>query len=77
MKDFLIYLATELTGTKEIDVVEKEDNGLQSYTIYSPKDKMGLLIGKDGRTIRAIRKLAFARAIVENIKISVTVEEKD
>lgn len=76
MKDFLTFLVNELTGNKEIDVEEKTEDSLQTYVIRAPKEVMGLLIGKEGRTIKAIRKLAFAKAIIEQIQINVTIEEK-
>ncbi|KKT45527.1 MAG: hypothetical protein UW36_C0004G0029 [candidate division WWE3 bacterium GW2011_GWA2_44_16] len=36
---------------------------------------MGLLIGKEGRTINSIRTLAKARAVKENIWVDVNVKE--
>lgn len=76
MIDLLTYITTGITGANEIDVRENLVGEMHEYTISAPKEVMGLLIGKEGRTIRAIRSLARARAIIEQINISVKLEEK-
>ena len=76
MIDLLTYITQNLTGSKDITVTQTEVEGRQEYTIKAPKEVMGLLIGKEGRTIRAIRNLARARAIVDKILIDVKLEEK-
>ncbi|MBI2590644.1 MAG: KH domain-containing protein [Candidatus Blackburnbacteria bacterium] len=76
MIDLLTYITTHITGNNDIEVRENLVDGIHEYTISAPKDVMGLLIGKEGRTIRAIRSLARARAIIEQTGISVKLEEK-
>ncbi len=75
MKNLLEYITQNITGNKDIKVVESEEDGVHQYVIKTPKDVMGLLIGKEGRTIRAIRSLARARAIVDKVNINVNLEE--
>ncbi|MBI4029228.1 MAG: KH domain-containing protein [Candidatus Blackburnbacteria bacterium] len=76
MIDLLTYITTHITGNNDIEVREDLVDGMHEYTISAPKDVMGLLIGKEGRTIRAIRSLARSRAIIERINISVKLEER-
>lgn len=80
MQKLLEYITREITGNEKIEVgMESLDpssnSGLNIYTIKAPKEVMGILIGKSGRTIRAIRSLARARAIKENENISVELQE--
>lgn len=75
MIDLLEYITRSITGTNDI-VVERNDSGdLIIYNIKAPKSVMGLLIGKGGKTIHAIRTLAKARAIFDNERIAVQLEE--
>lgn len=75
MIDLLEYITQTLTGNKDIKVEKDSSGDLIIYTIKAPKEVMGLLIGKAGRTIQAIRTLAKARAIVDNEKIAIRLEE--
>lgn len=75
MKKLLEFITTEITGNKEIKVEEQDAGDLKIYTIRAPKEVMGLLIGKEGKMIRAIRSLARARAIIDKIKVAVQLEE--
>lgn len=75
MIELLEYITQTITGEKGIKVEKETSDDFITYTIRAPKSVMGLLIGKEGRTIRAIRTLARARAIVDQEKISVQLEE--
>lgn len=75
MKDLLTYLTQNTTGNDNIEIEETEQEGLKTYTIKAPKEIMGLLIGKEGRTIRAIRALAKARAIIEKARVNIQLVE--
>lgn len=75
MQKLLKFLVEQITA-KKVAIEKTESGGMEVYTIKSPKDLMGILIGKGGRTIRAIRALARTRAIVDNKSISVQLEEE-
>ncbi|MBI2268461.1 MAG: KH domain-containing protein [Candidatus Blackburnbacteria bacterium] len=77
MEELLKYITTQITGNEDIAIDESESDGIRIYTIKAPKEVMGLLIGKEGRTIRAIRLLARARAIKEKTNIRVELQERD
>jgi predicted RNA-binding protein YlqC (UPF0109 family) len=76
MKDLLSYILKEITKNESIEVKEEVENNFSRLTILAPKDLMGIIIGKEGRTIKAIRNLLKVRATLEKKGVNVTVEEK-
>ncbi len=77
MKQLLEYITRSLTENDDIQIQVQEQDGAKAYTIVAPKSVMGILIGKEGKTIRAIRALARARAIVDQEKVFVNLLEKE
>ena len=78
MKEFIEYLVKEIVSKPEAVAIEEvEEKGFFTYNIQADKDDMGVLIGKEGRTIRSIRNMAKAKAIKDDIKIQVILEEND
>lgn len=75
MQNLLEYITQGITGNENITVEASKSGDLNIYTIRAPKEVMGTLIGKEGRTIRAIRSLARARAIIDQVAINVVLEE--
>ncbi len=75
MQELLEYLVKELTGSEEITVEQTEEESLNVYTITAPQSVMGLLIGREGKIIRAVRTLARARAIVDQVGITIKLQE--
>lgn len=74
MKKLLETLIEKISGQK-VEILAHEENGIFTYTINSPKEIMGLLIGKGGKTIRAMRSLARVRAIVDQEKVQINLQE--
>ena len=77
MKSFLEHLIKQLVNNPGEVMVEEqhEEGGTFLYTItVSPQD-MGIIIGKDGNTINSIRNLAKAKAIKDNIRIGIQLNE--
>ncbi|EKD94939.1 MAG: hypothetical protein ACD_25C00149G0002, partial [uncultured bacterium] len=60
-----------------IEVEEVNEEGVFVYTISAAKEDMGTLIGKEGRNIKSIRNMAKAKAIKDDIRISVNIKEDD
>lgn len=77
MKELLEYIVKSLVS-KPDDVQIKEehqDNTTNLNLSVNPED-MGMIIGKGGQTIRAIRKLLIARAMAEgNLRVFLTLNE--
>lgn len=76
MKDLLNFIVTSLVSKPEqISIDEqKEEGGITLNLTVDPTD-MGLIIGKNGQTIRAIRKLLTVRAIAENVRVNLQLAE--
>lgn len=76
MKELLTFLVEKMTGSKEFDVEESEEEGRHDLMIMAPKEMVGMIIGKEGRTIKAIRNLLKVKATLEKEAVSVSVGEK-
>lgn len=76
MKDLLNFIVTSLVTKPEAVVIEeqKEEGTINLNLTVDPTD-MGLVIGKSGQTIRAIRKLLTVRAIAENVRVNLQLTE--
>jgi hypothetical protein len=79
MKEFIQYLVENIAKHPEdVEVVEKQlDETYIKEEITVHPDDMGLVIGRNGRTIRSVRELAKAKAIKANVKVDVELLEPD
>lgn len=76
MKDLLNFIVTSLvTKPEAVSINEQKEEGRCSLTLTVNPSDMGLIIGKNGQTIRAIRKLLTVRAIAENVRVEVLLNE--
>lgn len=72
MKDFIQFLVTSLVKNPQNVSVEESGEGSNfKYLITVDPADMGLVIGKEGRTINSIRSLAKAKAVKENVWVDV------
>lgn len=76
MKELLEYILKEITKDNSIIVTEDVDDNFSKLTIFAPKELMGIIIGKEGRIIKAIRNLLKVKATLEKKGVNVSVEEK-
>lgn len=78
MKEFIEYILQQLVmHPDELKVTEDDQNGFITYHIEVSEDDMGLVIGKQGRTIRSVRSLVKAKAIKDGVRIRVELVEKN
>lgn len=78
MKEFIKYIVQQIVSQPNaVEIEEVEENGTFIYTIIAAKEDMGTLIGKEGRNIKSIRNMAKAKAIRDDIRISVNIKEDD
>lgn len=78
MKDLLHYIVTSLVSNPEaIRIDENRDDSEILLTLTVDPADMGVIIGKQGQTIRAIRKLLTVRAMAEKVRINLQLSEPD
>lgn len=78
MQEFLSYLLTNIVkNPQDVQVSEVVEGNTFVYNIIVNPDDMGLVIGKEGRTIKSVRALAKAKAIKEGVMIKVELLEPD
>lgn len=76
MKDLLNYIVTSLvTKPEAVSIDERNQDGNVDLNLTVDPSDMGLVIGKGGQTIRAIRKLLTVRAIAENVRVNLQLNE--
>jgi predicted RNA-binding protein YlqC (UPF0109 family) len=76
MKELLEFILKNLLADKEFSVEEKLDGDKVNLTILVPQDKIGLIIGKEGKVIKSIRNLLRVKATLEKKVVFLSVEEK-
>ena len=78
MKDFIEYLVKQIvTKPEEVEVYMQDSELGDEYHIVVSKDDMGLIIGKEGKTIKSIRAIAKAKAIKDNVRVRIEIDEPD
>lgn len=75
MKKFIKYLVEETTGIKDANIEETEEDDKLTLTINVSPELIGLVIGKGGKTIKAIQSLARVRGKLEKKIVFVNVSE--
>ena len=74
MRDLLSYIITGITG-KECEISEENSDGFIVFKVKEPKEDIGIVIGRSGKTINAIKNVLKINAIREGVRIDVQVEE--
>lgn len=76
MKNLLDYIVKNLvTKPDAVSIDEQSSGGNVDLTLTVDPSDMGLIIGKSGQTIRAIRKVLTVRAIAENVRVNLQLAE--
>jgi uncharacterized protein len=74
--EFIIHKIIEGDETIEIQEEQSENNAV-SYIIKAPQEKIGYIVGKNGRIIQAIRNVIKIKAVKNNLLLlNIKVEEK-
>ncbi len=76
MKDLLHFLITKITGSDNFAIEEVSDGGNVDFTVRATPDIIGLIIGKEGKTIKNIRKIVSVRAVLEKKSVKISVLEQ-
>lgn len=62
MEELLKHILENILPDKDVVVETSMEDNRYVFVVKAPKDKMGLVIGKNGNTIRAIRSLLRVKA---------------
>jgi len=76
MQSLLEFILLRIIKFPEDLAIEKnEEAGFQKYLIKLNEEDYGRVIGKGGKVIRAIRKLAQVRAIKDQLRVRIELVE--
>ncbi len=77
MKDLLKYITERIVNNPEaVEIQEVQmEGGAMDLSLKVHPDDMGLIIGKNGSTIRAIRNLLKVKAIKDDIRFNLELVE--
>lgn len=79
MKELLQFLVESIVFKPEKVSIEKQkenEAGLIELIIHVHPDDLKIVIGKGGRTIKAIRELVKIKALQEKKKVQVNIQEE-
>jgi predicted RNA-binding protein YlqC (UPF0109 family) len=77
MKKLVEFLVKGISGTEDFEVEEKDSDGRVEYLVHANPDYVGKIIGKGGKTIKAIRNLLKVKATLEKKAVGLSVIEKE
>lgn len=71
MKDIVEYIVKQfVTNPDSVEVSEETQDGMIRLILKVDPSDMGLTIGKNGQTIKAIRRLLTVKAISDNVRVN-------
>ena len=74
MKDLIVYLARSLVEQPDaVEVSEYQDGDETVYELKVAPDDLGKVIGKQGKTARALRALLSAAASKKNFRAALEI----
>lgn len=70
MKELLDFILKNILGKdSKYEVVEEDDGSIVKLTVKTADDEGGMIIGKQGKVIKAIRNILRIKATLEKKKI--------
>ncbi len=76
MVKLLTFLIKNITGSDDFAVLEKDDDGRVTLEVKADKEIIGLIIGKEGKTIKTLRKILSIPASLAHQAVNIQVSEK-
>lgn len=78
MKDLVSYIVKSIVSNPDQVKVEEEqqDSEVRLSLSVDPAD-MGIVIGKGGQIIKSIRRLLTVRAMAENVRVYLNLQEPE
>jgi len=77
MKKLLEFLITSIVGhPNKVKIQENQEGDFVNLSLKTHPDDIKIIIGREGRTIRAIRNLIRTKAAKQGKKVNLIIEEK-
>jgi predicted RNA-binding protein YlqC (UPF0109 family) len=76
MKDLATFLIKNITGSDDFSLEEEREADRVTILIKANPEIIGLIIGKEGKTIKNIRRIISIRATIEKMAVNISVTEK-
>lgn len=77
MKKLLEFLVTSIVSHPDkVTIEESQEGDFVNLHLSVHPDDIKIIIGRQGRTIRAIRNLIRTKAAKQNLKVNLIIEEK-
>jgi predicted RNA-binding protein YlqC (UPF0109 family) len=77
MKDLLVLIVKQIVKhPDEVSVTDKQENGELTLQLRVSPEDMGIVIGKGGKVIKAIRNLIRTKAILQNSRVNLILIEE-
>lgn len=78
MKELVEYLVKSIVSKPdEVKVSESKDEGGVNIDLEVSNEDMGIVIGRAGQTIKALRKLIAVKAMAENVRVRLNLIEPE
>lgn len=70
MKELLEFILRNILGKKSnFEIIEEDDGSIVKLTVKTAEDEGGMIIGKQGKVIKAIRNILRIKATLDKKKI--------
>lgn len=76
MKDLTSFLIKNISGSDDFSVSEREDDNKIDIEVAADKSIIGLIIGKEGKNIKNIRRIMSVLATMKNKVVNISIGEK-
>lgn len=79
MKELLEYIVKSLVSNPDkVEIQEESSEGMVNFILKVDPQDMGVVIGRAGQTIKAIRRLLVTRALAENsnLRVNLNLQEE-
>lgn len=77
MKKLISFIIKGITGSDKFEIKVNKDEKFVNFEIHPDEEIIGMIIGKNGRTIRTIRNLVKVKAVLDGKNVNISVATKD
>lgn len=78
MKNALEYIITSITGSSAFTVEEQNpEENVINFEVVADPGIIGLIIGKEGKTIKNIRKILSIKATKDRVAVNINISPKE